>query len=227
MVFRMWRSDKEIAQEITHQYIEDIKKVESNIQELQLKIHEYEGAFDKINNFLNQFEEKGKESSNQITDVYEKLQSIYEKDEINTEKIYQLENELKAYKEEINAYKEEIKSYRNEMKALERRIKEAQTVPMATEIAPVTESLNSKSKGKKMRNIEFANQKQIFQQGSFRDTIQRVYPQEGSDHQKGSNRKLKESAKSRFVSNQDSTNQYYPKDIKPARATVFNPFKYS
>ena len=222
MVFRMWRSDKESEQEIAHQYIENIKKAENNIQELQLKIHEYEGAFDKINNFLNQFEEKGKESSNQITDVYEKLQSIYEKDEINTEKIYQLENEL-------NAYKGEIKFYRNEMEALERRIKEAQTVPTATETAPVTDSSNSKSKGKKKkkRNIEFANQKQIFQQGGFRDTIQRVYPQEGSDHQKGSNRKLKEPAKSRFVSNQDLTNQYYPKDIKPARMTVFNPFKYS
>jgi chromosome segregation ATPase len=220
MVFRMWRSDKESEQEIAHQYIENIKKAESNIQELQLKIHEYEGAFDKINNFLNQFEEKGKESSNQITDVYEKLQSIYEKDEINTEKIYQLENEL-------NAYKEEIKFYRNEMEALERRIKEVQTVPTATETAPVTDSSKSKSKGKKKRNIEFANQKQIFQQGGFRETIQRVYPQEGSDHQKRSNRKLKEPAKSRFVSNQDLTNQYYPKDIKPARMTVFNPFKYS
>jgi chromosome segregation ATPase len=227
MVFRMWRSDKEIEQEIAHQYIESIKKAENNIHELQLKLQEYEDAFDKINKYLDRFEEKGKESSNQMTDVYEKIQSIYEKDEINTEKIYQLENELNAYKKEINAYKEEIKSYRNEMEALERRIKEAQTVPTATETAPVTESSNTKSKGKKMRNIEFANQKQIFQQGGFRDTVQRVYPQEGSDHQKGSNRKLKKPSKSRSVAKQDYTNQYYPKDIKPARMTVFNPLKYS
>ncbi|MCM3654523.1 hypothetical protein [Metabacillus litoralis] len=217
MVFRMWRSDKESEQEFAQQYIENIKKAENNIHELQLKIHEYEDAFDKLNNSLNRFEEKGKESSNQMTDVFEKIQSIYDREEINTEKIYQLENEI------LN-YKEEIKAYRIEVEGLELRIEELQTKDH-TETG--IETSKSKSKIMKKRKIEFANQSQFYQQGNFPETVQRVYPEEGSDKKRGKNRKMNKSTKNRFISDSEPTSKYYPNDLKPARMTVFNPLKYS
>ncbi|HZH61515.1 MAG TPA: hypothetical protein VEY70_18490 [Metabacillus sp.] len=226
MAFRMWKSyvNENVIDNVNDQEIsENIKKLEKKINELQLKLNEYENTFNNMNNFHNRDQEKEQMSSKQITDLYARLQSVYEKDEVNTNKIYQIENEL-------HKYKEEMKNHHKEVEVLERRIEELQTkgTETATETTTetTTETSKSKRKLKKKRNIEFANRSEFFQQGNFLETIQRVYPHEGYDNKNEKNRKVKKYTKNRSGSNSELINRYYPGQT-PGRMNTFNPLKYS
>ncbi|MCV9887817.1 hypothetical protein [Metabacillus halosaccharovorans] len=213
MAFRIWKSyeNENVIDNVKDQEIsENIKKLENKINELQLKINEYENTFTNMNNFLNHDEEKGQMSSRQITDLYERLQSIYEKDEVNTNKIHQLENEL-------HKYKEEIKVHHKKVEVLERRIEELQI--KETEVS-------KPSKLKKKRNIEFTNQSDFFQQGNFSETIQRVYPQDEYENKNRKSRKVKKYAKNRSGSNSELISLYYPGQTT-GRMNTFNPLKYN
>jgi chromosome segregation ATPase len=207
----MWKSEKENTK--IQDYIENIKTLENMVSDLQQRLNHYEGSFDNMNNNLHRYEENGQMSSNQITDIYERLQGFYDKEKVNTNKMLQLEKEL-------NSYREEIKAHRIDVKVLEQRIEELQSN---------TGSSKSRSTLKKKRHLEFANQQQFLEQNERPnpETIQRVLSQERPAKKSDNNRKVKQLTKNRFVSDSELVTRYYPKDHTPTRMSAFNPLKYS
>ena len=211
MAFKMWKCDvSESEYRNSLENSEKIKTLENKISELQHTLNQYE----------NHNEEKEVMYSNQITDINNRLQNLFEKEEVHFNKMIELEQELRTYKEEVNAYNIKVE-------ALERRIENLQKEDTKTKTEMNTEVSKSKSRIKKKRNTEIANQSQFFQQENSPKTIQRVYPQENTVKIREENRKTKELLKSQFVSNADQKKQYYPQELKPTQMAVFNPFKYS
>jgi chromosome segregation ATPase len=212
MAFKMWKSDEkenEYSKDLENS--EKIKNLENKISELQFILNQYE----------NHNEEKEVMYSNQFTEINDWLQNLFEKEEVHFNKMIELEKELQTYKEEVNACNSKVE-------ALERRIENLQKEDTETKTEMNTEVSKSKSKIKKKRNIEFDNQSQFFlQQGNFPETIQRVYPEEQSEETRKDYYTSKKTPHNRLVPNPNSKNQYYPKDLRPTRSTVFNPLKYS
>ncbi|MBM7603176.1 chromosome segregation ATPase [Metabacillus crassostreae] len=212
MAFNIWKNDN--GNVIHTDYIENIKILEGMIKDLQQRLNKYENLIDNMNNNILRTEEKGFMSKKQITDIYERIQTHFEKEEDNTSKILQLENELKIYYDEIIGY-------RNEIKELERGKEDVEI--------SAKDDVKSKGNEKKRRNIEFANKNQFIQQNgtTFHDTIQRVTPPDKLVKKSSKKRKVKQSSKSQFKSSSELINKYYPKGQAPTNMTAFNPLRYS
>lgn len=222
MAFSLWRTEKDNLS------AEKVKQLEEMVTKLEQKLNEYQSTFSNMNKYL-QTDEDSK-SDRQITDIYQRLQSIHENEELNMNKIHQLENEIHSYKEVLYTYHNDLKDLANKVQELQ-NIKEqdnSTALESIENVIPEKEQNNVKSKVKKKRNIEFSNKNQtLFLYGNtFGETIQRISSQEKPVKKNVKNQKPKKS-KSSIVSGSEYINRYYPKGQTPNHVTSFNPTKYS
>ena len=223
--FSLWKTEKDDLQG------EKIKELEEMVSKLELKVNEYQNALSKIQ-LNNQHH-----SDSQITDIYTRIENIYEYKENNLNKIQQLESEIFSYKEILNINEKNINELKSKVQELQNKQERLNIQESVSSSAYETESKeipvkmqdNFKSKGKKKRNIRFSNKNQsLFLNGnSFGETIQRVSPHVKSAKENGKTQKLKKRSKNNFISGTEFINRYYPKGEAPSRVTTFNPTKYT
>lgn len=232
MAFSLWKSEKDDLQN------EKIKQLEEMVSMLELKLNDYETALSKFQLHNNQ-----NNNDSQIADIYTRIQTIYENEESNINRIHQLESEIYSYKEVLNMNEKNINELTSKVQKLQQKQEQLQQQEQqesqeqhstlayeskANEV-PVKEQKFIKSNGKKKRNVEFANKNQsLFLYGNtFGETIQRISPPEKAAKKNEKNQRVKKKPKNELVSGSEYINRYYPKGEAPNHVTSFNPAKYT
>ncbi|WP_226526786.1 hypothetical protein [Metabacillus niabensis] len=217
-MFGFGRSEKEFNED--EKYSQDITNLQNVVNKLEIKLSHFDNMFKHLQDVqVHQDVQDDVISGQQISDIYERLQGIYEKDESYTAKIFELEEAIKVGKEKSEANTQNIHKLMERLALLEKKpedeIKENEEVKIPSK-------LNRK------RKIEFKNKKQLssLSGDGFNERIQRVGSNENQNHNKR-NKKIKQQVKRASMSPSDFITNHYPKGQLPNQITTFNPLKYS